>query len=277
MKYALAAVLFFTFSMAALCADAPHRHKHHYGWKGDAPGIHKVNAIHNPRIAFAQVAQSVDLTPLMPEVYDQGQIGSCTGNGSAAVWDFDNAKTNGGHFYGPSRLFIYYNARVIEGTPDQDSGAQIHDVISALLKQGTPSETEWPYNVDAFAQKPSDCAYADALTHRATHAYSVDNDGGGLQIRQALSAGYPVVFGCSVYDAIESLTPQDYKLPMPQGDSVGGHCMVIVGYTVDGFYIVRNSWGMGYANRGYLLMPRAYIEGQWASDFWVIDSVAGTK
>jgi C1A family cysteine protease len=230
--------------------------------------------VHNPRIAGAQVKDSVDLTPLMPPVYDQGQLGSCTGNGSAAVWDFDN-HLKGGPWLTPSRLYIYYGAREIEGTTDQDAGAEIHDVIQVLQKSGTPPETMWPYNVDAYAQKPCPSVDAEALKHQALHAYSVDNDNGGLQIRQALSAGYPVVFGCTVYQAIEDLTPDHYELPMPgpHDAPVGGHCMVLCGYTPDGWYIVRNSWGTDYAHAGYLLMPRAYIEGPLSSDFWVVDSV----
>jgi hypothetical protein len=42
----------------------------------------------------------------------------------------------------PSRLFIYYNERVIEGTVAHDAGAQIRDGIKAVAKLGAPPEDE---------------------------------------------------------------------------------------------------------------------------------------
>ncbi len=80
----------------------------------------------------------MDLRPECPSVYDQGQLGSCTGNGIAGAIEFDQKK-QGTAEYTPSRLFIYYNERVIEGTVNQDAGAQIRDGIKAVVKLGAPS------------------------------------------------------------------------------------------------------------------------------------------
>jgi C1A family cysteine protease len=66
-------------------------------------------------------------------VYDQGQLGSCTGNGIAGAIEFDQRK-QGTREFTPSRLFIYYNERVIEGTVTQDAGAQIRDGIKAVAR-----------------------------------------------------------------------------------------------------------------------------------------------
>ena len=57
----------------------------------------------------------------MPRIFDQGQLGSCTANAVAAAieydWILDNA---GGHVRPrPSRLFIYYCERMIEGSLGQ--------------------------------------------------------------------------------------------------------------------------------------------------------------
>lgn len=268
----LLAAVFFHFTYSAMCAE-PHHHKHHYGYIPDDAGIKKINVINNRKVAFVKVAASVDLRSVMPPVYDQGQIGSCTGNGSAAVYDFDNFKRNGSYLT-PSRLFIYYGARVIEGDPEQDNGAQIHDVVQVLQQSGTPTERTWPYNTDQFATKPSASAYSEATKHQALHAYSVDFP----QIQAALTAGFPVVFGTDVYTEINDLTASDYKMPMPApGEQPeGGHCMVICGYFTDSaglWFWVRNSWGTGWGLNGYCLIPAAYIKS-YASDFWVVDSVS---
>lgn len=48
-------------------------------------------------------------------------------------------------YFSPSRLFIYYNARVMINTVKEDSGSVIRDAIKSLNKQGVPKESTWPY------------------------------------------------------------------------------------------------------------------------------------
>jgi C1A family cysteine protease len=250
--------------------------QHHFGYKPDSAGIkHKVSIVNNRKVAFAKIAPSVDLTPLMPPVYDQGQLGSCTGNGCAAVFEYDTYKLSKTWFM-PSRLFIYFNERVLEGTVSQDAGAQIHDGITVMKKWGVPNESLWPYNPAVFAKAPPNSAYSEATAHKVIQDYTLDASNGGLQLKQALTSNYPIVFGCTVWNGLENITPQNYILPMPKPNEqpIGGHCMVIVGYNGKGQYIVRNSWGPGYGHNGYLLIPAAYIENpNISSDFWVVDSV----
>jgi hypothetical protein len=67
----------------------------------------------------------VDLRPRMPQLYDQGNLGSCTANAlCGAIW-YQVPK------FSPSRLFLYYNERVIGNTVDIDSGAYISDGIKS--------------------------------------------------------------------------------------------------------------------------------------------------
>ena len=98
---------------------------------------------------------AVDLTQTYSvPVVDQGQVGSCTGNGIAGALAYLQLQEKEALVY-PSRLFIYYNERVIEGTPSQDSGANIRDGIKSVVDQGYCSELDWPYDINAFAQQPS--------------------------------------------------------------------------------------------------------------------------
>ena len=89
---------------------------------------------------------SVDLRPLCSPVENQGNLGSCTGNSLAGAVEFLELKDKV-HFVDVSRLFIYYNERVIEHSVKEDAGAQIRDGIKTLVKQGVCSETTWPYVV----------------------------------------------------------------------------------------------------------------------------------
>lgn len=102
----------------------------------------------------------------MPNVYDQGDLGSCTAQAIAGAIQFDLRRQKMEDFI-PSRLFVYYNERVIEGTVEEDSGAMIRDGIKSVAKLLDCKETIWPYVIEKFADKPSDAAYEQTLHYKA--------------------------------------------------------------------------------------------------------------
>ncbi|GAC1595906.1 MAG: C1 family peptidase [Candidatus Velthaea sp.] len=212
----------------------------------------------------------MDLRAKCPPVYDQGQLGSCTANAIAGAIAFIHQPQ-----IMRSRLFIYYNERVIDGTVKSDSGAQIRDGIKSVATQGVCPETDWAYNINDFAIPPPPLAYTDALNTRATRYYRVVQD--IAQMKGCLAEGFPFVFGFTVYDYFESPTmASSGVLQMPTGSDkvIGGHAVMAVGYDdSDQTLLVRNSWGTGWGlnGSGYFKMPYAYITSrQLANDFWTI-------
>ena len=240
-----------------------------YGWRPDLPD-------HRDHIckleAMPGVSRNVDLrkTGHMPPVYDQGQLGSCTGNGVGACVEY-GLKAQSRHDYVPSRLFIYYNERVMEGTVNSDAGAEIRDGIKVVAKIGAPPEDLWPYDINKFAVKPTDNVYAEAkkgiIKQYARVPIKLTN------IVNVLTHGIPVVFGVTLYDSFESReVANSGMVPMPSTSErvIGGHCMVIVGST-DTHFIVRNSWGFDWGQGGYCYMPHEYLtDPNLADDFWAI-------
>lgn len=213
--------------------------------------------------------------------YDQSSLGSCTANALAFAAHFDllnkNVQNRLVSPFIPSRLFIYYYERVLEGSVSTDSGAEIRDGIKVLVSNGIPSEDVWPYDISQFAVTPSQLAvtYANKL-HGLKYA-SVDNTNKAL-IVNALMQGLPVVFGVTVYESF--MTDQVAAtgiVPYPgQNESVaGGHAMVIVGYhSPDDTFIVRNSWGTNWGQGGYCRIPASYLTNpDLATDFWVVYSL----
>src|SRR4051812_22559983 len=73
-----------------------------------------------------EVADFIDLRPFCGPIYDQGQLGSCTGNAQAGLLQFMQKSQKYMDFI-PSRLFIYYWSRYFEGTVMTDSGATVAD------------------------------------------------------------------------------------------------------------------------------------------------------
>jgi C1A family cysteine protease len=214
----------------------------------------------------------VDLRPNCPPVYDQGQLGSCTGNSIAGAIEFEQMKQKVNAFV-PSRLFIYYNERVIENTVNSDAGAQIRDGMKVVAKQGAPPETDWPYDITKFAEKPPTQAYTDAAKNKVMSYQRVNRS--LSQFKGCLASGYPFVFGFTVYDSFESAAvAQSGHASMPQpGESVaGGHAVACVGYDDQNqWFIVRNSWGDTWGMKGYFTLPYQYLlETNLSDDFWTI-------
>jgi C1A family cysteine protease len=246
-----------------------------YGWVRDLPDTRDY-LYAAPLFNFKKgLPPSIDLRSKCPPVYDQGQLGSCTGNAVAAAVEFDQRKQRKKVFT-PSRLFIYYNERAIEGTIPQDSGAQVRDGIKSVATVGAPSETIWPYNIKKFADRPPAAAYAaakgDLVASYARVSQSLS------QMQGCLADGYPFVFGFTVYDSFESAkVAKTGIVPMPSsGEKVaGGHCVAAVGYQdANRVFIIRNSWGKGRGMRGYCTMPYEYLlNSHLASDFWTIRTV----
>jgi hypothetical protein len=108
-----------------------------YGWTRDLPDARDFT-YGAPLIRFPQgLPPSVDLRTEFSPVYDQGQLGSCTANAIAGAIEFDQRK-QGTKEFTPSRLFIYYNERVMERTVNQDAGAQIRDGIKSVATWRSP-------------------------------------------------------------------------------------------------------------------------------------------
>ncbi len=216
---------------------------------------------------------SVDLRAQCPPVYDQGQLGSCTANAIAGAVEFDLRKQKLADF-APSRLFIYYDERQMEGTVSQDAGAQIRDGMKSVAKQGVCPESEWPYDITRFAHKPPSKCYQDALKTVSLVYKRVPNS--LPAIKSVLALGFPVVFGFTVYESFESQqVAQTGIMPLPRpGEQVlGGHAVVWVGYNdATQRFLVRNSWGSGWGEAGYFEMPYAFVAGN-CSDLWTISSV----
>src|SRR5450759_5874805 len=136
-----------------------------YGWIPDQPD-QRDHLYSAPAQFLAALPSKADLRRRCPAVYNQGQIGSCTANAIAGAIEFDRLKQKISDFV-PSRLFIYYNERVIEGTVRSDSGAMIRDGIKSVASLGVCPEPEWPYRIAKFANKPPARAYNDAKLDRA--------------------------------------------------------------------------------------------------------------
>jgi C1A family cysteine protease len=252
-----------------------------YGWKPDIPDHrdHYFTALAAP----SALPPFVDLRKKFPTAFNQLNLGSCTANAIGAAIEFDQIK-QGIEIFIPSRLFIYYNERVLEGTIYEDAGATLRDGVKAVNKWGAPPEREWPYITSKFAVKPPSAVYAHAATHRALAYQRVNQD--LVSMQSCLAGGYGFVLGFAVYESFESkVVSKTGVVPMPSTSerSLGGHAVIAAGYNdgptvVNGIpprhFVIRNSWGPYWGVNGYFFMPYEYLmNGDLAEDFWKISLV----
>lgn len=244
------------------------------GWRPDTPDHRDlVSTVRRLRV----LPDEADLTDKMPPVYDQDDLGACTANAIGAAVQYQQMRQGSPEGANtPSRLFIYYGEREIEGTISYDAGAMIRDGMKVVKNLGAPPETDWPYDIKKFRQKPPAQAYADALNYQTLKYARVYRT--SYYLRSHIAVGRPIIFGFTVYESFwNSAGNYPYVCAMPSpGEGVdGGHATLVVGYkhhaTMGIIYKIRNSWGDTWGDRGYFYMPEAYLLDRGLSDdFWNI-------
>ncbi len=246
-----------------------------YGWKRDLPD--KRDYYHSFKdIVRDDIPNKVDLRDNCPPIYNQGKLGSCTANAIAAAYQFDEMLQGEKEIMTPSRLFIYYNERDLEGHVDTDSGAMIRDGMKTIGCKGVCSENSWPYDISIFKCKPKSKCYKEAENHKAVSYRRVPQS--LTAMKACLKGGLPFVFGFTVYESFESKElEQTGIMSMPKEDEkmLGGHAVMAVGYCdVKKCMIIRNSWGTEWGEAGYFYMPYKFIRDTgYCSDFWTIRKV----
>jgi C1A family cysteine protease len=205
-------------------------------------------------------------------VYDQGQLSSCTANALCAAVQFDDPTVQG------SRLFLYYNERMLEHDIPDDAGAQIYDGVKCLVNYGVCQETEWPYDISKFAVAPPPQCYTDALSHRAISAFNVQQNINAM--KTCLVNGFPFVVGIAIYESFETAAVAatgQVPMPKPNEKCLGGHCVYCCGFRDDTQqWILANSWGSLWGGcNGYFYLDYAYLlSPALTSDLWTITAVS---
>lgn len=235
--------------------------------------------------------KSADLSDKLPPAYDQGQLGTCTANAIAAAIQYArrvHSKVSDFDFI-PSRLFIYYQQRSVEGSLPLDAGGQLRDGIASVAQVGVCSEADWPY--DYVAADPSSHLFPssaravrppppriieEAAKYRTISYEPLSQELSVLE--SCIAGGYPFVFGFNVFAEFnEGTRVLRYPVRNQATAALWGHAVLATGYDQSKrTFRVRNSWGPTANDHGYFDMDYDYLlNSACAANFWVIYQTLG--
>jgi len=174
---------------------------------------------------------------------DQGDLSSCTGEALANAYETRLKISIPAKAVELSRLFIYYNARSLEGTTSEDQGATIRSGIKALKSTGVCTESLWPSSrgPELWDDKPSDEAYAEGKQRTIlTYERVVDL----FAMRECLAQERPFVFGIPIYNDKAAGPDNNWTFTGGGKQLLGYHALCCVGYNDETeLFLVKNCSG----------------------------------
>lgn len=242
------------------------------------------NQINQNNIAKEFNLLNIVNVPLAYDAIDQGSINSCTANAIAYAYAFDQIKQNNKEQFFPSRLFIYYNERLIGGASYQDSGASFLEGMQCLTKYGACSEIDWPYDVSKLFNVPPQNIYDQALLSKPIKYYIIDLKPYNTvleitnYIKSILQGGNMIILGFVAYSNFESETVTItgvLSMPSPSDQMIGAHSVCIIGYNdAENAFLCKNSWGYQWGMKGNFYLPYDYVANpNLVIELWIIESV----
>lgn len=219
----------------------------------------------------APLRNQVDLRNWASPVDDQSQLGSCTANAVVNAYELLDNQYYHGKGVDLSRLFVYYNTRLLEGTVDSDSGGFIHEALKSLDNYGVCTEEMWPYDIEKFVVKPTEQCYKNAEKRKIKTYQQVNSV---TDLLDALNNNRPVPVGLTIYDNFGDLDFRNSIVTKPllaATESEGGHALCIVGYDLNKqLLLAKNSFGVDWGDKGYCWIPFDYARENMY-DMWMFD------
>lgn len=216
-----------------------------------------------------------DLSRYCGIVYNQYRTQSCSANALASALTLD-ANQQDEELAPPSRLFMYYNARVLTNTQAADSGTTIRNALKAYAHDGSCPEKQWPFLKRDITKRPTKACYTKAEVQPVSYhriRQHIDD------LRAALAQGHAFIFGIQAYGQpfTEAAKSGRLRLPRKTDTLCGGHALIAVGYdSAKNSFLARNSLGRMYARDGFFWIPDAYFtNAELTYDFWTVGGKTG--
>ena len=229
--------------------------------------------------APAAPPRSKDLRETWWKVGDQGSTGSCVGWATADAllrWHYVEAARIK-QTEPLSTRFIWMASKETDefssapSTFIENAGTSLKAALDVARKFGVVRDSTLPFSgTKLYAGKP-ETFYAVAAQLKIKSYFNLSFDRGGSvdSWRRWLAANGPILTRLDVDRTWDEASDNAGKLDAYQPRTRrGGHAVAIVGYTPDRF-IVRNSWGTGWGDKGFAHASPAYAQDAFTEAYGV--------
>ncbi len=203
-------------------------------------------------------------------ILNQGEEGSCTGFGLAAVvnylrWELlvaglaADRKSKAGPPERVSARMLYQNARLYDEWKGEDyDGSSCRGAMKGFQKHGVCTEKYWPNFEKDGSDGRSQPGWDQNAPLTPLGAYFRIDAKSLVDMQSAIYETHAIYVSADAHDGwdgIEKCRSLDNAVIRPQRKKeVGGHAFALVGYSQDGF-IIQNSWGSDWGFHGFGLLP----------------------
>ena len=227
-------------------------------------------------LAGTPPASAMRLAGLVPRVLDQGWTESCVGHAIASgIWVAHRAR--GTDIPDPSPRFVYFHARGYHGGELVDTGTYLRTGLKGAMQFGVAPESTCLTSRALINRSPSWAAYRQAHDWGGLRGYyRISSEGSERvdEIKRALAADHPVVFGTGVSAGFKNFTGTSTVTRPAHSAIIGRHAMCVVGYDGDRFRVL-NSWGSYWGDGGFVWVTDTYLAWDETRDLWVLDVEGG--
>ncbi len=152
----------------------------------------------------------------------------------------------------------------------EEAGTSLKAAMDVCRKFGVVPEPTLPFHITTKLYVGAENAFYALAAQRRAAAYF--NLGKNLaQWKSWLASTGPVMVALNVDATWDNAKATNGLLNTFQPNTVrGGHAVCLVGYRTDGRFIVRNSWGTGWGDKGFGYASPAYIAGAFFNESYGI-------
>jgi C1A family cysteine protease len=229
--------------------------------------------------AVAALPSDKDLRQAWWKIGDQGATGSCVGWASTdGIMRYHLVKA--GRLGKNEMVSPRYTWMASKETDEfvkrpetfiEEAGTSLKAAMDICRKYGVVLESMLPFPIGTLMYADDENAfYASAAQRRAAAYFNLAKNLN--QWRTWLASGGPILVGLNVDATWDGATATHGILDAFQPNSVrGGHAVCVVGYRKDGRFIIRNSWGTGWGDKGFAYASEAYISAAFFNESYGIN------
>ncbi len=219
---------------------------------------------------------AVDLREPWWDVGNQKDTGSCVGwasTDSLLRWHFVKA----GRITQKEKLsvrFIWMSCKEMDDFTSYPStfielaGTSVKTAIDIARKYGCVKEDVLPFSGGKLYTKPPNFLYAQASKLKVTSYFNLGTD--PSKWRSWLAYHGPILTRLDCDNTWMACNPANPNLDVYVPPSQpAGHAVSIVGFRADGRFIIRNSWGTIWGDKGFAYASQAYAKDAFTEAYGI--------